>query len=491
MEEIKQIIEWLRSHCSEAAEMLLDSRKVKKGDVFAAIVGKAADGRRFIESAVEKGASCVLAEAGEIPATSVPVYQVKNLNAKIGEIAAAFYGNASKSMIGIAVTGTNGKTSTTHWISSMLSAAGTSCAVIGTIGCRLGEESIPVQSLTTPDSVTLQALLSELSRRGAASFVVEASSIGLEQGRLSGTDFRVALFTNLTRDHLDYHVTMENYEAAKGILFAWPTLKTAVINMDDPAGVRFAEKVRERGIGLIGCSRKEYREDWLCATDIGVAEKGMAFTLCWKGSKARIHTTLHGLFNIENLLGAAGVAMACGLSFERVSELLASVKPPKGRMEVVGNTHRPLVLVDYAHTPDAVTKAIDALRPAAEARGGRLWVLLGAGGDRDPGKRIYMGQAAATADVPLITSDNPRTEDPKKILEQVAQGAPHAKQILDRAEAIAYAVSHADDQDVILIAGKGHEDYQDIQGVKIHFSDSEEAVKALDAREKVKTCQNH
>jgi UDP-N-acetylmuramoyl-L-alanyl-D-glutamate--2,6-diaminopimelate ligase len=384
----------------------------------------------------------------------------------------------------------------------MLSRAGTRCAVLGTVGGGFPGEPLVDSALTTPDAVALQREVLRLRDAGARALAMEVSSIGLEQGRVNGMSFDVAVFTNLTRDHLDYHGTMQAYEAAKGLLFDWPTLRSAVLNLDDAAGrrlaARLAERARNAGPQVTGFTTAAGEVDTgvaclLRARDIRGAADGLEFTLQCGRSERRIAVPLVGSFNVYNLLATIGAALACGVDLEAACRFAPALQPPPGRMQRVrsGDGHGPLVVVDYAHTADAIEQALLALRPQATARGGRLWIVFGAGGDRDTGKRAPMGAVASRcADRVVITSDNPRREEPAAIAVAVAAGAPSwldVEIILDRAEAIAHALDAADDRDVVLIAGKGHEATQDIGGVKRPFSDVEQARAALEARAGV-TC---
>ncbi|MEG0820145.1 MAG: UDP-N-acetylmuramoyl-L-alanyl-D-glutamate--2,6-diaminopimelate ligase [Burkholderiaceae bacterium] len=494
---IADLIDWLRGVAPAARELRLDSRKVEAGDVFVAVPGFKSDGRDFIARAIERGAVAVLAE-GELDSLkglmTVPVLEVPELKSCLGRLAAAFYGEPSSGLLSVAVTGTNGKTSCSQWIAQLLSRASRRCAVIGTVGSGLAGETLSQATLTTPDPISLQAEVRRLRDAGAVALAMELSSIGLEQGRAAGMKYDIALFTNLTRDHLDYHGDMAAYEAAKAILFDWPGLAHAVINGDDEAGRRLADRALARGVATTvttlegrGAPAGAHR---LAAREVATTPQGLAFTIDWNGRSQRVAVNLVGSFNVANLLGVLGVALAAGVDFDLACSQLPRLPPPPGRMQQLAAPDAPLAVVDYAHTPDAVVQATAALRPLAAARGGQLWVVLGAGGDRDPGKRATMGAAAASgADVVVITSDNPRTEDPVRIIEHVAAGAPGARCIVDRAAAIAAAIGEASANDVVLIAGKGHEDYQDIAGSKTHFSDVEQARGAQLARaQEGKTC---
>ncbi len=334
--------------------------------------------------------------------------------------------------------------------------------------------------MTTPDPLTVQKLFAELRDRGCEAFAIEASSIGLEQGRLRGAAFKVGIFTNLTRDHLDYHGDMEHYAEAKEILFSWPGLEYAVINFGDPASERMAQAALRSGVKVFSVGISQEAKYDLTACNVRHAREGLSFDLVFEGRVKHVTTRLLGTFNIENFLCAAAPCILSGFDFELVCETAQNLNPPAGRMQTVTAEDGLLAAVDYSHTPDAILKALAALRELAEVRGGRLKIVVGAGGDRDSGKRPLMGRAACEADEMFFTSDNPRSEDPMLILREVCAGAvkPY-RMIEDRAEAIREAVRSSSSDDVILIAGKGHEDYQEIQGVKHHFSDAEQARSAM------------
>ncbi|MGH6610760.1 MAG: UDP-N-acetylmuramoyl-L-alanyl-D-glutamate--2,6-diaminopimelate ligase, partial [Burkholderiaceae bacterium] len=410
----------------------MDSRRVKDGDVFIALRGDSVDGRDYVSAAAANGAVAALIDASgseRLPHSEFPVLAVDDLRSMLGPLAAEFYRHPSEHLLSIGVTGTNGKTSSTQWIGELLTREGRRCAVIGTIGVGFAGESLAESVLTTPDAVSLQREVRALLDAGAQALAMEVSSIGLEQGRLAGMKFDVALFTNLTRDHLDYHGTMERYEAAKSLLFDWPTLSHAVINLDDAAGRRLISRLNARGVEVIGYSARASVDDLdvahrFTATDIRTSAAGVVFRATLDDESISIEVPLVGQFNVENLLGVLGVMYACGIKFERAASALQQIRAPLGRMQQVAEPDAPLAVVDYAHTPDALEKALAALRPLAKARGGKLWIVFGAGGDRDPGKRAPMGAAAAQgADVVLVTSDNPRSEDPAAINAEVAKGA--------------------------------------------------------------------
>ena len=496
---------WLRQVApavfADRRDLHLDSRHLKRGDVFVALRGGLVDGRDFVAAAAASGAAAALVDAegwDDTVATthSLPILAVSNLRSAIGPLAAEFYRRPSEHLLSIGVTGTNGKTSSTQWIAQLLTRAGRRCAVIGTIGVGFVDEPLTETSLTTPDPVSLQREVRALLDAGAQAIAMEVSSIGLEQGRLNGMKIDVALFTNLTRDHLDYHGTMQRYEAAKSLLFDWPTLSHAVINLDDPAGRRLIPRLTDRGVDVIGYGTTKASQPNISHRIIGQAIRatshGLAFEVELDGHAIAIEVPLVGQFNVENLLGVLGVMHACGIDFARAAAALPQLHPPPGRMQQITLPDAPLAVIDYAHTPDALAKALAALRPLAEARraqgnvGGKLWVVFGAGGDRDAGKRAPMGAAAAQgADVVVVTSDNPRSESAEEIASQVAAGGANAGElitIVDRSRAIAHAIANAGSADVVLIAGKGHESYQIVGAEKLPFSDLAHARAALAQR---------
>jgi UDP-N-acetylmuramoyl-L-alanyl-D-glutamate--2,6-diaminopimelate ligase len=401
----------------------------------------------------------------------------------LGEIADFIYGSPSEALRVIGITGTNGKTSCAQWIAAALDAPGRRAAVMGTLGNGLAGELAPSPN-TTPDAAALQATLALLRDAGAASVAIEVSSHGLDQGRVNGVHFDIALFTNLTRDHLDYHGTMAAYGNAKARLFAWPGLRVAVINIDDAFGQRLADDVRARGTELITYGRISGD---VHATAAASGEAGIALEVATPRGRGRAQTALIGEFNVHNLLGTLGVLIACDMPLAEALAALGRLAPPAGRMQRLGGDGKPTVVVDYAHTPDALDKVLAALRPVA-AEGGTLIAVFGAGGDRDPGKRPEMGEVAARrADRIVITSDNPRGEDPQAIANAIARGVLDAGSRryaieLDRAKAIRDAIAQADIGDVVLVAGKGHEAYQETGGVRTPFDDVAVAREALAVR---------
>jgi UDP-N-acetylmuramoyl-L-alanyl-D-glutamate--2,6-diaminopimelate ligase len=359
-------------------------------------------------------------------------------------------------------------------------------------------DGFSVTGYTTPDAVLLQRKLAELHGRCAKALAIEASSIGLDQARLNGLHFNVALFTNFTRDHLDYHGDMAAYEAAKARLFDWPGLEHAVINLDDEMGLRLVQRLKNSNpsLSIIGYTlngRTEQGIASLRATDVRTSHGGTVFRLDSLFGAAQVKTQLVGHFNVSNVLGILGVLLAKGIALKAAIEAVEALTAVPGRMEQLGGQDAPLVVIDYAHTPDALQKTLATLRQVAKERCGKLWCVFGCGGDRDPGKRPQMGAVAELADHIVVTSDNPRNEDPSGILAQIMKGisptrleraAPHI--IEDRATAILWAVRHAEKKDVVLLAGKGHETYQEIKGKKLPFLDADHAALALAARATMK-----
>ncbi len=465
----------------EPAGVADDSRQVKPGDLFVAYPGDLADGRRFINEAIARGACAVLWQAGDDFVWN-PDWKIANLSATglrslCGPLAHALFGQPSERLSLIAMTGTNGKTTISQWIAR---AYPRPCAIIGTLGAGFPGRLVDT-GLTTPEATMLARYLAEFCQAGVSACALEASSIGIEEGRLDGARIDVAVFTNLTRDHLDYHGTMEDYAAAKARLFTWPRLRLAVINLDDPFGRELA--ARSTATKVIGYTQSEQRCDRqgvISAQEVEQTIDGLRFRLCAPNGRARVATGLLGRYNVSNLLAVAAVLIDAGLSPGEVAERFATLAPPAGRLEKIGGGNEPLIIVDYSHTPDALQSALNALRPVASARGGQLVALFGCGGDRDHGKRPLMGEIAAKlADRVVLTSDNPRSEDPAAIIEQIRCAAPQACVIADRGEAIGRTIATALPADVILLAGKGHEPYQEIAGIRRPFSDVEQARAAL------------
>jgi UDP-N-acetylmuramoyl-L-alanyl-D-glutamate--2,6-diaminopimelate ligase len=472
------ILEQLTAQGIEVNNLCADSRAVRPGDVFVAMPGHRTDGRAYIADAVARGAAAVLHEAGVTVATTVPTLAVPGLAVMSGEVANLVYGRPSEQLWMAGVTGTNGKTSVTQWLAQAMQMFDCPCAVIGTLGNGFPHKLVESPN-TTPDAITLHRLLADFVENGAVACAMEVSSIGLDQNRIGGVNFDVAVFTNLTRDHLEYHGTMEAYGAAKARLFDWPGLGAAVINLDDPFGAELeaslAGRVRTIGYTLSG---KVSHGETLAAQDLTMTATGLAFTL----NDRRIEVPVIGRFNAANLLAVIGALVAGEETLDEMVGVLPRLTFPPGRMQAIGGQDAPLAVIDYAHTPDALEKALTTLRETATARGGKLICVFGCGGDRDPGKRPLMGAIAERlADRVLITSDNPRSEDPDAIIAAIAAGMKAKPEIeLDRARAISKAFGAADCRDVVLIAGKGHEPYQEIAGVRHPFSDLDHARIALE-----------
>jgi UDP-N-acetylmuramoyl-L-alanyl-D-glutamate--2,6-diaminopimelate ligase len=497
------IVTWIRA-AAPGGRLVSDSRRVRSGDVFFAYPGEAVDGRRFIRSAIENGAVAVVYDDREFDwddTLDVPHLGAPDLKQNAGPIAHAYYGAPDAAMFTVGVTGTNGKTSCALWTAQALAALGATGAVIGTLGVGLvrgrAEPAFDATGYTTPDAVLLATELARLRDAGAAALAIEVSSIGLVEHRTAGMHFDVAVFTNLTRDHLDYHGDMDAYEAAKRRLFDWPGLKIAVVNLDDAAGVRIAQHLRSERpeVAVIGYTLRAEHDvpaldgvAVLRASNLRSRPNGSEFHVESPYGSAVARTHMVGHFNASNALAVLGALLAKGVPLRAALDAIETLVPAPGRMQQIGGQDAPMVVIDYAHTPDALEKTLEALRQVARERGGALWCVFGCGGDRDPGKRPQMGRIAQMAEHVLVTSDNPRSEEPRAIIDQIVAGMdPHHptstyQAIEDRAAAILSAVKHAAKPDVILLAGKGHEPYQEIKGRKMPFSDADHAALALSAR---------
>ena len=461
--------------------LALDSRHVRSGDVFFALRGTRGHGIEFVSGAVRRGASVVLAEAPAcaFEPVDVPVLWIEGLHAFVGEIAARFFGRPSESMRVTGVTGTNGKTSTVQLLAQALEMLGHRAATIGTLGAGLHGQ-LREGERTTPDAIAVQQLLAQFRRDGATHVAMEVSSHALEQGRVAATAFEVAAFTNLTRDHLDYHGSMQAYGAAKAKLFAWPRLRAAVINTDDAFGHELAGTLAP-GVQTLRFSSAGDAQAEIGATDIVTSAEGIAFQLRTPWGTRHVRSRLLGRFNVANLLTVVGCLGALGESFGRIVDTVEALEPVNGRMNRIGGVDGlPLVVVDYAHTPDALEQALDALRAHCAAR---LICVFGCGGERDAGKRPQRGGIAERlADTAIVTDDNPRGEDGDAIVAQILAGMRHPEASMvqrDREAAIRAALGMARAGDVVLIAGKGHETYQESAGTKRAFDDMDVARAAL------------
>ena len=483
--------QWLRTQVRGVLHT--DSRRVGAGDGFIAWPGGVTDGRQFVAAALQQGATaCVVEQAGAEAFAwgdhpSIATYA--GLKAASGLIAAAYYEQPSQALEVVAITGTNGKTSTAWWLAHALHNVGQRCAIVGTLG--VGEVGqLEVTGMTTPDPVLLQARLRDMVDAGVHACAIEASSIGLSEHRLDGTQVRVALFTNFTQDHLDYHGDMASYWQAKLALFNWAGLQAAVVNVDDAHGAALAEQLRARGdlaVWTVSCEAKPAAAaSHIVARHIQHGTLGLCFDVVQGDEVDTLETALVGQYNVSNVLGVIACLRAMGHTLAEAVQACRVLPAVPGRMQAVGEVGEPLVVIDYAHTPDAVAQAVQALLPLAQSRGGELTCVLGCGGDRDAAKRPLMAAAAEQyAQHVVLTSDNPRSEAPQTILNQMRAGLQrmeHAVVMVDRAQAIAHTVQHAGTHDVVLVAGKGHEDYQEIAGVKHPFSDVQQARAALAAR---------
>ena len=495
MTPISQAVAWLNSLAPVAA-LVSDSRKVAPGAVFFAFpVGKD-DGRNYIRQAIERGARAVLYEASDFvwdDTLAVPHLAVSDLLRQSGFIAGSYLQQPDLAMFVVAVTGTNGKTSCTNWLARAMSLTGTPSCVIGTLGIAavnngtVGE--FDVTGFTTPDAILLHQKLAAQRAAGCSAVAIEASSIGLEQGRMNGMHVDIAVFTNLTRDHLDFHGDMRSYEQAKQKLFAWPDLKAAVVNLDDAAGLRLAQFCQARGTAVLGyaiitSAQTEQAFPALLASNLKNYQGGTSFQVDSPYGSGMVRTRMIGRFNVSNILAVLAALLLKGVAWRDAVAAIEQLTSVAGRMEQLSSPGRVLVIIDYAHTPDALEKTLSNLLEVARERQGKLWCVFGCGGDRDPGKRPEMGRIAELADEIIVTSDNPRSEDPEQIIADIAAGFSQARTpapVLepDRAKAILFAVKNAAKNDVVLLAGKGHEAYQEIKGKKLMFSDIDHANIAL------------
>lgn len=460
-----------------AAAIVFDSRKVIPGAVFVAVPGTHDDGARYVGEAVAKGAAVVVVQEGvALPEVAARVVRVPDARRFLAELAARFHGNPSDSLAVYGVTGTNGKTTVAGLVRDMAAACGRPCGLLSTV-----EYSWPghceESSRTTPDPVFIQRAFAEMRRAGCSAVAMEVSSHALSQDRVAAVRFAAAGFTNLSQDHFDYHHDFEDYFACKRRLFerlgAGAPGAPALVNADDPFGRRLIADGRSLGVTPVPYSVDGAGE--VAASGVSLGAAGTSFTLTAFGRSARVETGLIGRYNVSNVLCAAGMAIATGMPFDRVVETAAKARPRWGRLEVVHAKNGARVFVDYAHTPDAIEKALGALR---EVTRGCLTIVFGCGGDRDRAKRPLMAAVAARlADRVVLTSDNPRTEDPEAILDDVEAGirgsaTPYVR-IADRRAAIAEAVGGLKPDDVVLVAGKGHENYQEVNGRHFHFDDRE------------------
>jgi UDP-N-acetylmuramyl-tripeptide synthetase len=487
-----EAVNWLNTKVT--GELRIDSRDIQPGDGFIAWPGAAVDGRQFVKTALQKGAAaCLIEYSGSnsqelesiVEQDKLATYS--GLKNAIGLIAAQAMNTPAKTLNIIAITGTNGKTTTAWWlsqafqaVSAIRPAASTKCFMVGTLGIGV-PNAVEFTGLTTPDPVLLHKKFREYVDNGFSYCAIEASSIGIEEHRLDGTDIKVAIFTNFTQDHLDYHGSMQAYWDAKLKLFQWPTLKVAIINIDDVKGQELfklldGKKLDIWTIAIDNAARIQ-------AFDIKYSKNGLQFNIKESDETYLIETQFFGQYNVLNLLGVIAAMRASGIDLQTCVEACKALTAVPGRMDVIALEAQPLIVVDYAHTPDALKQALIALRPAAETRGGKLICVFGCGGNRDASKRPLMAQMAqAYSDVVMVTADNSRLEKTETILSDIVIGFKSQNNVVvevNRAIAIAKAIKQAKLVDVILIAGKGHENYQDESGVKTYFSDKEQALQVL------------
>jgi UDP-N-acetylmuramoyl-L-alanyl-D-glutamate--2,6-diaminopimelate ligase len=481
----------------EIIDLTLDSRAVRPGAAFVALPGTRTHGISFADQAVKAGARAILWEpvegvaAPRIP-NNVAVVAVPQLTRWLGAIADWFFDAPSQVVRVVGVTGTNGKTTTAHVIAAALQQLNVTSAYVGTLGYgRVG--ALHSGSHTTPDAITLHRQLAELRDQGVRCLGMEVSSHALDQGRVGGVRFDTAVFTNLTRDHLDYHGTLESYGEAKSRLFRWVSLRHSIINVDDPFGRELAARVAHTGLVVFSragaitldprWSRADGEPKQLFATKVSAGPNGLDITIDGSWGSGTLRSQFVGDFNVENLLAVLATLLTSGISLQQAIGALEQCTAPPGRMETLTAPGRPLAIVDYAHTPDALEKALLAVR---KHRSGKLVCIFGCGGDRDPGKRPLMGAIAERlADRVIVTDDNPRTEDGNAIVADILKGLAQPDKVTverDRAAAIARAIAESDAGDVVLIAGKGHEDYQIVGAERRSFSDREQAQLALRRR---------
>ncbi|MCB1616583.1 MAG: UDP-N-acetylmuramoyl-L-alanyl-D-glutamate--2,6-diaminopimelate ligase [Pseudomonadales bacterium] len=450
-----------------------DSRKLGRGDLFLAYPGFSRDGRDFIDEAVNQQVAAIVYEQRGFEAVDrgsvLPFIGLENLQQQSSAIASRFYGEPSKQMEMIAITGTNGKTSCCYWLSALLESLGCCVGQIGTLGVRLGSDEIKAASgMTTPDSIEVQKLLASFLAKGARCTVMEVSSHALDQGRVNAVDFDIAIFTNLGRDHLDYHGDEKAYKRAKARLFSSFELQTAIINIDDVFGEELIEKsLRAKNTVTYSLCNNDAT---VYLSDIRFDRKGSACLVHSPWGDVRIKVPFMGAYNLANLMAVVCAASSMGFDFYEIVSRLEDLPMPPGRMQIVSDEDV-TVIVDYAHTPDALEHALNTVRSHSD---GVIWCVFGCGGDRDTGKRALMGAVAARlADRVVLTSDNPRSEDPQSIISDIVSGIPTGKYICepDRYKAIEEVLLRANSGDVILIAGKGHENYQEVNGVRKAFDD--------------------
>ena len=475
-------------------DITLDSRDISVGSLFLSLEKEGKRRLSYLSQAINNGAVAVVYDSMQpllckektvCYQHTVSTYSVDNLQYIIGDIAAKFYRYPSDNLSIIGITGTNGKTSVSHFVAQALEFLYIPCGIIGTSGVGRVNQLI-FNGMTTPNSVVLQSTFANFRKQGIGHVVIEASSHGLDQGRLNGVHIDIGVFTNLSREHLDYHKSMENYVAAKQHLFQFRSIKHAIINTNDAFGKILATELDCTDTQLLTYSRNTSLQDnsnlHIQAVDIMVKPEGISFKLRSQFKTAEISAALMGRFNVDNLLAATQVLLAIGIPFGDASEAISHCHSIRGRMEIYGGNGRVYVAIDFAHTPDALSQAITSLRMHLSAQG-KLWCIFGCGGDRDKGKRALMGSSAENnADRLVITTDNPRSESNKAIVEDILVGIKNTSIVYiehDRQQAIVYAINAAAIADIILVAGKGDEKYQEIRGIKYPFSDAQVVMEAL------------
>jgi UDP-N-acetylmuramoyl-L-alanyl-D-glutamate--2,6-diaminopimelate ligase len=458
----------IRKHQLNVTGLSMDSRTLQPGDLFFAL------DNNYIKEAISKGAKAIFCEKKPSQTYNIPIIEIPDLKNKIGLIASDFYNHPSQHFHVIGITGTNGKTSCSHFIAHAFKLAGFKSAVIGTLGNGIIDQ-IHLGTHTTPDPVFLQKLLNDFYHQKVNFVSMETSSHGLDQGRVNGTHFEVGIFTNLTQDHLDYHDTMRNYAEAKFQLFRQPHLKHAVLNIDDRYGLEWANTLKSK-LDVIGITTNPLSSSFdfpvISAENIQTTPGGLSAKIKSPWGEGDLSTTLWGKFNLSNLLCVIATLGIYQISLDKILDYISQLKNVSGRMQLIRTENKPLVIVDYAHTPDALLKTLEAIREHCE---GELWCIFGCGGDRDKSKRPKMGQIAEQyADQVILTDDNPRTENSLEIIANIQEGISQQKTIIiehNRRRAIQHAISCAKPNDVVLIAGKGHEPYQEIGHEKIPFND--------------------
>lgn len=467
------------THDVQVNRLQYDSRNVGRNDAFVAIKGQGLDGHKFITQAVNNGANVVVMDDDQSMPDSFFMHAgvvkivVPDTRVALSQLSANYFEHPSRELLMVGVTGTNGKTTTTHLLRSILETSGSTAGMIGTIEYNVGSESIPA-SHTTPESLELNGLLRTMVEKKCTSAVMEVSSHALHQHRVAGIDFRAAVFTNLTQDHLDYHRTVEDYAAAKRLLFTGlESSAAAIVNADDSWGAYMAEQTRAKKMTYGHGSGADVQ-----VKNVSLSVRGTRFTVHHEQSETEIESSLIGRFNVANILAAFATGVALGISNETLQKAIFGMKSVRGRFEQYTSPAGWTAIIDYAHTPDALQKALMAVKDIFGDEGrGRIITVFGCGGNRDRGKRSKMGAiAAAHSDLTIVTSDNPRHEDPGTIIEDILEGIPRGTNVqhdADRKNAIHQALSGAKNNDVVLIAGKGHEEYQVVGNEKIHFSDRE------------------